>query len=379
MSLHLSWLHAVALLAAASPAQPRFEEALAAEGPDPSQAAELYRQLMVEYPDSSYAGEALFRLAGIEDERNQHPAEALRLYRDYLKQQPNGRMATRAEARIAALAPYQGVSPALLQTYLDILAQGGSPQTRNDMQQFIDQHPEYPLLDDALFWLANATKGSHSRADREVDRTAARASLPVYQRILRDYPSTRHRLAVLKNLGDVYQTLGDYSKAVRYYRAVGQEGGEAGAALVQQPSTGANVKLWQWRFLLGSLLLMPLALLALVRAVPYRSEYRRAALKSGLKQSLRLLPIAALVAGAAFVITKPGEGGHTGAEPWLLTVCMAALIVFSFANGAIIGVDERQPVNLGLYLPALTTLILTSVYSVLYGLDLLSPLSRVFG
>ena len=58
---------------------------------------------------------------------------------------------------------------------------------------------------------------------------------------------------------------------------------------------------------------------------------------------------------------------------------MAALIVFSFANGAIMGVDERQPVNLGLYLPALTTLILTSVYSVLYGLDLLSPLSRVFG
>lgn len=331
------------------------------------------------HPDGTYEGEALITLAQTLDERELNPPEAMRFYRLYLQQQPDGWMARRAATRIAALEPYEHVNVELYRRYVGILANADHAQALFDMQKFIEEHADSPLVEDALLWLANATKGPRSRSQNEVERVAARRAIPLYTRILREFPSTRHRLAVLTNLGDAYQTAGDYSRAERYYRAVSEEGGEEGLLLVRESARGARVKLIERRLLFVALGLIPCAILVLARAVSFPRKHLVETIKGGLRHALFALPLAVLATTIAFVVAKPGEGGTSGTEPWFVATCMVALVFFSFANGIILKIDEQKPVRIGLYLPALTVLILTSLYSATYGLNLMSTINRLIG
>lgn len=331
------------------------------------------------HSDGTYDGEPLMALAVTKDESELNPPEALRLYRLYLQQHPDGWMAERARSRIAALEHYEQVDVGIYRQYLAILADRDHIRARSDMQKLIEEHADSPLVEDALLWLANSTKGSRPRSQNEAERAAARRSIPLYERILHEFPSTRNRLAVLTNLGDAYLTAGDYTKAMRYYRAVGEEGGEAGTSLVLETARGARVKLTEQRLWFASLGLIPCAAWLLLRAVPFSGTRVSEALRGGLRHALIALPVAVLATVVAFLLAKPGDGGSSGTEPWFVATCMSALVFFSFANGAILKIDERKPVRVGLYLPALAVFILTSLYCVTYGLNFMSTINRLIG
>jgi TolA-binding protein len=215
-----SILVAIVLLSAAAraeePGQRDFEAATALEGKgDFAGAATALEKLQRDQPQSTYADDALFEAAVIAEEHLSDPARAARLYEQLATQYPTSRLARRAKTRGDFLASSLKTGEAPLREYEDILRQYAKQppaQSIARMEKLVRAHPDFALVDRALYWLGT------SEAEQQHDARAIQWFLEVEER----FPSSEWAQRAKKSRGDLLLRDGRTSEARQVYAQLGQ-------------------------------------------------------------------------------------------------------------------------------------------------------------
>ncbi|MFH1888240.1 MAG: tetratricopeptide repeat protein [Pseudomonadota bacterium] len=358
-----------------------FQEAYRLESQgDIPQASAIYEKILGEAPGDVFAGEALYRLALIQDEKLRSPAEALKLYRQYLDQY-HGRQSRRAEARVAYLSTFEKADPDAYRTFLAIIEAGDDdhpdPSIR-DMRAFVAKNPDFPGLDEALLWLGGKLRGP-KRLAREKDELAKVAqAMEVYERVIREFPGTRSRVIAWKNLGDCHLMLNNYREARKCYTKTLEEGGDFGRRLVGQYMFMVQVESRRDTLFRVVAVAMPLLAGVLFLLIPMDRKILAAGLKKGLLALAFFLPVAGALTGVTWMLTDPLMGNISGREPFLVAILMgitaAGLLLAALAAEA----GRQRGIRALPFSAALLGLMICAVYSAYYLLDLLPYVERLF-
>ncbi len=339
----------------------------------------LYAEISQKYRGHRYAGEALFKLAFFADEKQRNPPIAIGYYEQYVRLYTS-RHTRRAELRIEHLAKYQNADVEKYREYLSILeldTPGSRQAMRARMQRFVSENPGLPFLDDALFWLANETKGfsreteidplQHSRIDR---------AIVLYRRLLADYPRSNHRLTAMKNLGDCYLLKQEYTRAEELYRAVKEEGAEYGEIIVGQAPMVSRIHAYRTRVVGALKILIPVLLALLVFIVPFRLATWMG-LRRGLFHAALLFPPAAGLFALTFFLTDPTKDNIRGEEPYLMLVLMVSMLAGTVLSGVVADIHARRTLSLPAYSVVLFLLQGAVVFIGLYLFNLLPHVERL--
>jgi tetratricopeptide (TPR) repeat protein len=342
-------------------------------------AVNLYKRVASINPSGAAAGQAVFKIAVIYDERLHDPNSALTWYTRHADTY-NDRNARRSELRLKALEKYRGADPVKFGEYQGIL---NSIERRNRMEVaeklkgFIDANPGLSYLDEALLWLANEYRGSMRKLTTPGELAGMEKAVVIYRRIVDNYPKGEARLAALKNLGDAFLMKNDYGKAREYYRQVVAEGGEQGRILIGAHWRLAQVETFRRGMLYGAVFIFCLMLGLLAYLLPLR-EFSFAGVKKGLYHALFFLPLPVFLTVLTVAFTEPGKSNITGREQYLMMTLTGLLFAGVLINGLVTEAEERVKINFKAYASFLAVMMLCAVYMAFYHFRMLQHIERLF-
>src|SRR5262249_19426204 len=146
-------------------------------------AAEAFAALSEAYPQDELADDALVEAAQLYEEKLGDPERALALYDQLIKRYPDSRLARRSAGRAAFLRVGLGAGAEPLRRYQDIVnGYARRPHDRSiaAMEELTERWPDFPLMPQALFWLAQAYQQERRWDD----------ALRVYSAVLARFPSS---------------------------------------------------------------------------------------------------------------------------------------------------------------------------------------------
>ncbi len=343
-------------------------------------AISAYEEIYAKYGDQLYAEESLFKKAVILDEKLFLPSEALEIYQEYIEIY-NGRHSRRAEIRINALKRYKDINLVTykeFQTILNSYRPGENAVFIQRLERFVKDYPDYKALDDALFWLANEYRGRQRIPQNEEEFSSIRKAIPIYNRILDEYPNSPHKVVVLKNIGDCHYLLKNFGKAQSYYNLVKQQGGGFASRLIGNDMMRANINSNRYKGFIIALIALVGALVAIYKVIPIKKINLASGLKTGLFHSMLFIPAAIILPVVIFYLTDAKHNNMTGMEPWLMILIMVVTLFFIVANGLIMELDSRLEIKMKFYLPSLMVLHLSITYILFYSLGLMTYIERLF-
>ncbi len=376
-------LWAAPALAATGESSPAdlFQQAYALESQGKTDLAlALYEKVAAGTPEDVYAGEALFRMAAIADEKLLLPARALPLYRRYLSQY-HGRQTRRAEARVEYLSTFEKAKPEAYRAFVAILGgmdKDNTAPTIRDMRAFIAQNPDFPGLDEALLFLGSQLRGAKRQAKEKAELEGVAQAMEVFERVIHDYPGTRSAVIAWKNLGDCHLMRGEFSEAKKCYAHVMEEGGDFGRRLVGQYATLLSVENRREIIFRGVKVAFPLLAGALFFLVPLDWRILAAGLKKGLVACAFFLPAAAVLTGVTWALTEPQRSNIAGTEPLLVAILMAVTAVGLLLAAVGVEAGRRKRIRAAPFSVALVGLAFCAVYAAYHFLDLLPYVERLF-
>jgi len=341
-----------------------------------SAAIKKYNLIEQKFSGNRYAGEAIFRIAVIYDEKLFLPKEASDFYKKYISRY-NGRNSKRAEIRLKILRKYSNCDPKIYQEYKSILSKyprGHKKKTIALLKKFISDYPKITFLDEPLLWLANEYRG-FKRTNSNIENIDK--AIILYKKIINNYPKKTTTIAAYKNLGDCYRIKGNNIEADKYYRLALDKGGDYGRRLVGKYHFMAKQGIYHNILITTATILTILSILALIIFIPLK-KINLAGIKKGLKHSLLFLPGAIILTVVTFLLTDASKDNITGREPYLILVIMIITLIAIIFNGMILEVEEREPVNMKIYASALITLIISLNFISFYLLKLLFIVERLF-
>ncbi len=372
------------------PGEALFVEGQKAEtAGDADKACGIYRDVFAKYPDSPSAPSALFQCGFLLDQRSHDVNGALEMYRKVLEQFPKSRAAARIEKRLPSLIPYEGkwaTQYREFQGLMDTRKELGDEEWEKRLLAMLDANRDYPEADEYLFFLAKTAfkKKRYEDARR------------YYQLVYERYPGTLSSAFALKGLGDLEFVDKRYSASAAYYDAATALAVDLG---MPPPSPGQRIKAHlyesRYRVLLVSFVIGALALIALVPLVPPRPDWKPL-LKSWLGVSLALLPLFAILAGAAGYLAfkdsghdiaawmEPGDHANalpdniSGREPRFIAACyllasLSVLIAVVAWSGA-----ASKPRGRLLFWTSFPVLVVVLNYGLFYWMDLVFYLEAIF-
>ena len=358
-----------------------FNNAQSYENADDFQVAiKAYEEIYLQFRDHPYGEESLFKKAVILDEKLFSPTQALETYQEYIDKY-NGRHSHRAEIRINSLKRYKGVDQAVYKEFHIILNSyrpGENAVFIERLEKFVKDYPAYEALDDALLWLANEYRGRQRVPQNEDEFSSIRKAIPIYNRILDEFPNSPHKVVVLKNIGDCHYLLKNYGKAQSYYNLVKEQGEGFASRLIGNDMMRANINSNRYNGFIIAILTLVSAFVAIYKVIPINKINLASGLKTGLIHSLLFLPAAIILPTATFYLTDARHDNMTGMEPWLMTLIMAVTLFFIIVNGLIMELDSRLEIKMKFYLPSLIALHLSITYILFYSLGLMTYIERLF-
>ncbi|THB63645.1 MAG: tetratricopeptide repeat-containing protein [Gammaproteobacteria bacterium] len=362
-------------------AQALFNKAQSFESAEDYQVAiQAYEEIMEKHVNSIYAGESLFKKAAILDEKLFFPAKALDYYQKYIDRY-NGRHSRRAEIRINLLKRYQNVDPVVYKEFNTILNSyrpGENAVFIKRVEKFITDYPAYKTLDDALFWLANEYRGRKRAPETALEFKNIEKAIPLYNRILEEYPDSPHKLSILKNIGDCYFFLKKYGKAQEYFNRVADIDKNLASGLIGNDLMRANIKSYRYNLFLLTMAILTASIVMIIKVVPVKSIKIFSGLKIGIFHTLFFIPVAIILPVVTFLLTDARHDNMTGMEPWLMILIMVVTAFFILINGIVMELDSRIEVKMRYYLPLLLSLHLSITYILFYSLGLMTYIERLF-
>lgn len=206
--------------AAPDPGRGMFYKALTEgrEGEN-ERAVELLGQLVKQFPDDSFADDALAEQARLYEEALGKPGKALELYRLLIERYPNSRLIRRAKSRAGFLAKHLDAGDAVLTDYLRIQRESEhepAGESIGRMRRLLDQHPDFSLRPDGLYWVATllAREGRKDEAGK------------CLLQIAHDYPEHRMAGRALIELANLEIGRGNLGAADQAFDDLGRLQGE---------------------------------------------------------------------------------------------------------------------------------------------------------
>ena len=297
-------------------------------------------------PDSPFAASSLLLWAEVEQDRGADETAA-DLYRQLLTDYPTHRLARTATTRLDAIERRATLDPVEAR-YEDLLAsysESGAYETRAGVLALVDDNAGHAIVPAAECWLGYQERQA-TRFDESIEH---------YRRSLAADPQSDCARRALDHIGNVALDQGDLSTAREAFEALADHG-ESGAAAssfhmanLRRAETVRTV----WRVMwIGSVL----AGLLLLVGLPW-SDLRR--------RHLGTATIVGIVMAVALFVV-----GAFGGSPLRTLLLLTALLVAPIAGvaGALLRLPTRRWYRVGWPI-ATTWLVVAAVYGSLYTLD----------
>lgn len=365
-AVKLALLFAAVLTAAF--ALPAGAAPLPAATPDPAAAKQLEARLAAADAaaargDVSAAASNLWRAAEIADRKLRDYATALSLYDRLRKEYPAARLTRGAAVRREYVARAIAAGEEPFRRFERVRAEFATLErsvSRDEVRSILEDHPDFPIADEALMWLAD-------RAVEDGDPAEARRR---YREIIDRFPQSTLVPHAWAGLGRAAFDEKDWSAAEAAYARIAQAGG-AGSALVSRKEVEMvvrhRIRAGRLRWVLGFLGVVAVAAAVTVDPRRLRTGVRAAAGR----ELLYVGPLFALL-----VLIAPDEGRGS------LAVLGASAILFLILS--LLWVHAARPAFSRPALRVISTVMGTAagaavLYAVLYSLDLLVAVETLLG
>jgi tetratricopeptide (TPR) repeat protein len=289
-----------------------------------AEAAAVFAKIVADTPSDSFADDALFELARLEEEKLADPVGAARDYRRLALDYPDSRLAVRAERRAEALGRELGPTgqAAAAAAEWGKIFYGFSarprPETIHLVEDFLARHPDYPDAAQAVYWLATLLDGEGR----------SREALSRLRDVETRFPSSEWAPRAHTKEGDLLLDAGDLDGAAAAYRAGGASEGQR------------RVAVWRWRAraTAAAWIVIAAAALAGLFAVRRAAGSFKPLLRAPL-ELVFLLPVAGLFAAAA--LTENAVLGHA-----VELICVGGLAAAWLSGAALDAQRARGPITL---------------------------------
>lgn len=309
-------------------------------------ATERFAEVVEGEPDSPFAASALLMWAEVEQDRGADETAA-DLYRQLLTDYPTHRLARTATTRLDALERKATLDPIQAQ-YEELLAgyaERGSGETRAAVQALVSDNPDHPFVPAAECWLGYQARQA-TRFDESIEH---------YRRSLATDPTSDCARRALDHIGNVALDQGDLSTARGAFEALADHGepGQAASAFHMANLRRAEIAQATWYVLwVGSVL----AGLLLLIGLPWGEIRRR---HVGTAAIVGIVVVAALFVAGAF-----------GGSPTRMLLLPTALLLAPLAGvaGALLRLPTLRWYRIAWPI-ATAWLAVAAVYGTLYTLD----------
>ncbi|WP_428263205.1 tetratricopeptide repeat protein [Haliangium sp.] len=335
------------------------------------EAAEGFVRLAEDAPEHTLASEALFSAAKLYEERLTEPTTALSLYRRLLDRYPQARTALAAQRRAQTIADQLGPDAAgaeALARFTAVLQRfSDTPEADAiaEVEAILAAYPDWPGAPRALLWLAQVHRrgGRHQAA---LDRYLAAAAVTE--------PDSDELFSAYLGAGDMATRLGRYRDAEGYYQRLpvaGDPGRRRSLDDALAALTLDRTRAWIYRLCFALLALIAAALLLSLRLAAGSRQAAVRALATVPTEVVFMLPIAAVLTGAALTT-------HESIGPAVAIVCAGGL-VFTWLSGVGLRAAEVHQARFGRLRPlvhavAVAVAALALVYVALHRNHLLDTL-----
>lgn len=290
-----------------------------------AEAARALVSIADEAPENRFADDALFSAAQLFEERLGEPARAADLYRRLLDQYPDSRTSLAASRRLETLAKALGPDrkgAGAVAAYNDILQrypERSEAESIRLMESLIAAHPTWVGLPKAYIWLGTV----HDRAGRY------RTAIDKYLEVTRRWPDTEDALDGFRGAGDSALSAGAFDEAEGYFRSMRNPDDPARVRTFIDAMRRLRTARLRARLYLASQIAVAVALLLLIvslRRAAGSWQASGAALVPPPLEIIYMLPVAALLCFASFT-------AHYAIAPAVIIVCASGLVV-TWISGA---------------------------------------------
>ncbi len=229
---------------------------LAREG-SPEEAKQKLRIVAEIDPPGNFQDDAYYEIARITDQIQTRYREALALYEEMVAKFPNARPSRRAKRRLEFLrkALVSGEEP--LRSYENILKKYKAEELEAltaEMQQMLDEQPNFALRWDAMLWLANAKRRLNKYAE----------AVEIYEQLERENKGTDREREAMLGEAECLVGIGNISKARAMFENLAKTEGfgkHAADSFLANLDKGLTHKIFKWisiGILLLALLVLPI-------------------------------------------------------------------------------------------------------------------------
>jgi tetratricopeptide (TPR) repeat protein len=309
----------VAGVAGAETSQQRFEAATALEAKGQfREAAAALEQLARDEPTGSFAADALYEAAVVNEERLANPAHARALYDEVATKYASSRLSRRARTRADFLARSLTTGEEPLREYDAIIT--GAPQrspaeSRARMEQLLAKWPNFALADRALFWL-----GQRLAEERRWDDAKAKL-LEVERR----FPASEWALRAKKARADIILSRGHPFAARVLYRELQASSDPIARSAGNEGIADSTSWIVRAILVVVSIVYLVGFALALLRLVRPRARFKRVPLELAYYAPVAaLFVIAAVTENRAIGLATTGIAIGGAVVVWLTSLAFAA-------------------------------------------------------
>lgn len=324
--------------------------AMRARGDDGHAAAALVA-LADDLPADPLADDALFSAAQLYEEKLGDPARAAELYRRLLRDYPDSRVSLGAERRLAhlraAMGPGDAGAAALAEMNDILFGHAGRPEAESiaRMEALVARNPKWPGAVEAWSWLGDA----YARAGRTSDALAA------LDRVITGWPASDEAFQALGRAAQLAARAGRFDAADGYVAAMylrlrpGQAGAPLSAGGQQGQVDPARVHSWEdaralvarerlrARLYLASQLVFALLFLGLLASIGLGAGSPRAALRALVRPPIEviyMLPVAGVLCASSLT-------GFNEIAP-AVAIIAGAGVVIAWLNGVAIRLHRKR-------------------------------------